>query len=135
MALQAAGTVAGGALGFLVMLHPTTLLISVLRARQHYLMILLNRLSSSCLCGFAQVALQAAGTIAGGTLGFLVMLHPMTATQPIILAAVMVAAAAVVGLASPTSARVGITLTLMTLSALVLCQVRGAGCRARKWCG
>lgn len=35
-----------------------------------------------------------------------------------------VARMALAGLASPTSARVGITLTLMTLSALVLCQVR-----------
>jgi hypothetical protein len=35
----------------------------------------------------------------------------------------LVGAALLVGLLTPTAARVGITLTLLTLSALVLCQV------------
>jgi hypothetical protein len=71
-----------------------------------------------------QVSFWVAGTLAGGALGFLAMMHPATATQPVILMAVMVVAALLVGLLTPTAARVGITLTLMTLSALALCQVR-----------
>jgi hypothetical protein len=76
------------------------------------------------LCGGSQVAFWLVGTLAGGALGFLVMMSAATATQPIILMAVMVGAAFLVGLMTPTAARVCITLTLMTLSALVLCQVR-----------
>jgi hypothetical protein len=70
-----------------------------------------------------QVSLWVAGTLAGGGLGYLAMMSSATATQPLLLMVVMVGAALLVGLLTPTAARVGITLTLMTLSALVLCQV------------
>jgi hypothetical protein len=70
-----------------------------------------------------QVSFWVAGTLAGGGLGYLAMMSAATATQPVLLMVVVVGASLLVGLLTPTAARVGITLTLMTLSALVLCQV------------
>lgn len=67
----------------------------------------------------------AAGTLLGGALGFLAMWHPALALSPYGLVAVTVAVAFVVGLLGVTKARVGITLTLMTLSSLILCQCCG----------
>lgn len=68
-----------------------------------------------------------AGTIVGGGLGCLAMWHPAVAANPYALMAIMVAAAFLVGLLGHTRGRVAITLTLMTLSALVLCQYSGVG--------
>lgn len=70
----------------------------------------------------SQFGFWVCGTLAGGALGFAVMVHPVSATSPYILMTVMVVASFLVGLLTPTKARVAITLTLMTLSALVLCQ-------------
>lgn len=60
------------------------------------------------------------GTIFGGALGFLAMWHPALATNPYGLVAVSVAAALVVGSLGVTKARIGITLTLMTMSTVIL---------------
>jgi hypothetical protein len=75
-------------------------------------------------CHCAMFALQFVfwffGTIFGGALGFLAMWHPALATNPYGLVAIAVAAALVVGSLGVTKARVGITLTLMTMSTVIL---------------
>lgn len=67
-----------------------------------------------------QFVFWVAGTLLGGALGFLAMWHPALALSPYGLVAITVAVAFVVGLLGVTKARVGITLTLMTLSSLIL---------------
>jgi hypothetical protein len=54
--------------------------------------------------------------------------------QPVIFMSVMVGAALLVRLIQPTAARMGIKLMLMTLSALVLCQVRRQAKRLQCGC-
>lgn len=56
-------------------------------------------------------------------MGFLAMWHPALATNPYGLVAVSVAAALVVGSLGVTKARIGITLTLMTMSTVILVSV------------
>eukprot|EP00879_Flechtneria_rotunda_P012322 GHRR01012869.1.p1 GENE.GHRR01012869.1~~GHRR01012869.1.p1 ORF type:complete len:957 (+),score=306.37 GHRR01012869.1:270-3140(+) len=73
----------------------------------------------------SKVSFWVLGTIAGGALGFLVMYDPSVATNPYIMMVILVTAAFLVGTLGPTRARVAVTLTLMTLSAIVLCQCCG----------
>ncbi|KAF8059743.1 Heat shock 70 kDa protein [Scenedesmus sp. PABB004] len=74
-----------------------------------------------------KVCFWLAGTLAGGALGYAAMLHPATAASPVALGGIMAAASLVVGLLGPTRLRVAVTLSLMTLSALVCCQCCGPG--------
>ena len=68
------------------------------------------------------MAFWIAGTLAGGALGLVVMMHPALATNRLALWAILALAAAAAGLHNPTRYRVSVTLCLMTLSAIVLCQ-------------
>jgi hypothetical protein len=141
VSLWVAGTLAGGGLGYLAMMsrlaQPTVECTSTsLSLKPCYCFCLVAgvcwlQVTLLIPCAFnpfmfwlcAQVSLWVAGTLAGGGLGYLAMMSSATAMQPLLLMVVMVGAALLVGLLTPTAARVGITLTLMTLSALVLCQV------------
>eukprot|EP00775_Hariotina_reticulata_P006232 gene6232-6469_t len=70
----------------------------------------------------ATVSFWIIGTAIGGTLGLLAMLHPALATNPFGLAAVIVAFSLVVGSFFPTQFKTLITLSLMTMTAIILCQ-------------
>lgn len=66
-----------------------------------------------------------AGTLIGGALGYVVMLKEPLATNAPALMAIICTYAFMVGLLGQTQFRVAITLTLMTMGALVLCQYKG----------
>lgn len=76
-------------------------------------------------------ALQASfwlvASFVGGALGYLAMLHSVLATDPAVLAAILVVFGMLVGLAMPTPLRMTITLSLMTLSAVMVCQCCSVG--------
>lgn len=67
------------------------------------------------------------GSFIGGAVGHAAMFHPALSTNPYALTAIIVAAAGGVGVLTPTRARTFITLSLMTLTALILCQCCNGG--------
>eukprot|EP00877_Chromochloris_zofingiensis_P010507 jgi/Chrzof1/570/Cz01g20240.t1 len=73
----------------------------------------------------SKVVFWLAGTLIGGALGYVVMLKEPLATNAPALMAIICTYAFMVGLLGQTQFRVAITLTLMTMGALVLCQYKG----------
>lgn len=77
-----------------------------------------------------QASFWLLGSALGGTIGHAAMFHPALSTNAVALTAIIVAAAAGVGVLASTRARTFITLSLMTLTALILCQCCAGGRQA-----
>ncbi|KAG2454348.1 hypothetical protein HYH02_001373 [Chlamydomonas schloesseri] len=73
----------------------------------------------------SKVVVWVLGTVIGGTLGYVAMLHAHLATNPYGLMAVICAYTWLVGATNASTLRTGTVLTLMTLSAIILCQYKG----------
>ncbi|CAL5226722.1 g9574 [Coccomyxa viridis] len=72
--------------------------------------------------------LRIVGTVIGGTIGFLIMLHHSLAADPYAHMALIVAFTFLFGLGGRTQYMYAIMLTIMSLNALVLCQVTKFTC-------
>ncbi|KAG2487722.1 hypothetical protein HYH03_013721 [Edaphochlamys debaryana] len=73
----------------------------------------------------SKVAFWVVGTAIGGTLGYICMIHTDLATNPYGLMAIICTFTFLVGCLSGHQLRTAIVLTLMTFSAVILCQYRG----------
>jgi hypothetical protein len=74
------------------------------------------------MCCAVQVVMWLFGTVVGATLGFVLMISQAMATSPYGLMAIICAYTFLVALCGQSQFRVAITLTLMSLSGVVLCQ-------------